>query len=275
MACNRATHKLYHTRQLSLTGILSMRLDGEAAIVTGAASGIGWATVARFLEEGARVCLFDLQEEKASGLIADLTADQRKRAAFYTTDVSDEASVTSSVASAAAQMGTVTILVNCAAAQTPATTVEHLPLEEWSRAFSVNVTGSFLASKAVIPFMHTAGRGSIIHVASQLGSVAMPGFSAYCATKGAILQLCKTMALDHASDNIRVNSVSPGATLTERLRNRFGSDDAAFDALGADYPMGRLAQPHEIANGILYLASEEAGFMTGSDLVIDGGYLAR
>lgn len=252
-----------------------MRLKNETAIITGAASGIGWATARRFLTEGARVSLLDIQLDRALALVSELPAEQQQNAACYPVDVSEAAAVQRAVTEAAETMGSVTILVNCAAAQTPASSVEHLPLEAWTRAFAINVTGSFLASKAAIPFMRRHGRGSIIHIASQLGSVAMPGFSAYCATKGAILQLTKTMALDHASDNIRVNSVSPGATLTERLRNRFGSDEGAFDALGAGYPMGRLAQADEIANGIVYLASSEASFMTGSDLLIDGGYLAQ
>ena len=252
-----------------------MRLKNQTAIVTGAASGIGWASVVRFLEEGADVAVFDLQKEKAIELINSLPDDLQHKTSYHHCDVADENSIANAVGEAAKKLGSITLLVNCAAAQTPAHTVEHLPLDEWTRAFAVNVTGSFLTSKYAIPFMRNAGGGSIINIASQLGSVAMPGFSAYCATKGAILQLTKTMALDHADDNIRVNSVSPGATLTERLRTRFGSDEGAFDALGSGYPMRRLAQAEEIANGIVYLASTEASFVTGTDLVIDGGYLAQ
>lgn len=257
-----------------------MRLSDKTAIVTGAASGIGWATTEIFLREGARVCLFDQNPERARALLRThtqkMSADQLEQVTeVYQVDVSDSDSVVGAVDAAYSRFGNPDILVNCAATQTPAATVEALPLEEWNKAFAINVTGTFLMSKAVITLMRTNGSGSIIHIASQLGSVAMPGFSAYCATKGALLQLTKTMALDHAADGIRVNSLSPGATLTERLRTRFGSDKGAFEALGAGYPMGRLGTPEEIANGAVFLASDESSFVTGSDLVIDGGYLAQ
>ncbi|MFK7891486.1 MAG: SDR family NAD(P)-dependent oxidoreductase [Granulosicoccus sp.] len=257
-----------------------MRLNGKTAIVTGAASGIGWASTVAFLREGAKVCLLDQDTSRAQELLSDFSGEfsshnLKELTAVITVDVSNPESVVAAVASAHTRFGKPEILVNCAAAQTPAATVADLALEEWCKAFNINVTGAFLMSKAVIPLMQANGRGSVIHIASQLGSVAMAGFSAYCATKGAILQLTKTMALDHAADGIRVNSLSPGATLTERLRTRFGSDEGAFDALGAGYPMGRLGTPDEIANGAVFLASDESSFVTGSDLLIDGGYLAQ
>lgn len=252
-----------------------MRLCGKHAIITGAASGIGWATTTCFLEQGASVSLFDINQAQALALIETLPDAHAPNTAAWQVDVSLEAEVAIATGACIKHFGAPDILVNCAATQTPAATIDELDPADWSAAFDVNVTGTFLVSRAVIPSMRDNGGGSVIHVASQLGSVGMRGFSAYCATKGAILQLCKVMALDHAEQNIRVNCVSPGATLTERLRNRFGSDSASFDALGAGYPLGRLAEPDEIANGILYLASDEASFVTGSDLLIDGGYLAQ
>ncbi len=257
-----------------------MRLSEKTAIVTGAASGIGWATTEAFLREGAKVCLLDQNPERAHELLRSYAQTTSPGKLGHITevchvDVSDAASVTNAVDAAHSRFGNPNILVNCAAAQTPAATVEALALEDWNKAFSINVTGTFLMSKAVITLMRENGSGSIIHIASQLGSVALPGFSAYCATKGAILQLTKTMALDHAAEGIRVNSLSPGATLTERLRTRFGSDEGAFKALGAGYPMGRLGTPEEIANGAVFLASDESSFVTGSDLLMDGGYLAQ
>jgi NAD(P)-dependent dehydrogenase (short-subunit alcohol dehydrogenase family) len=252
-----------------------MRLQDKTAIVTGAASGIGWATVQSFLAEGARVSLFDVNAARAQQLVDTLPDAQRPRTSIHTVNVADEAAVSEACEAAVTAFGDTQILINCAATQTPAATIDQLSPQDWNEALNVNLTGTFLVSRAVIPAMRRAGGGAIVHTASQLGSVAMPGFSAYCATKGAILQLTKAMALDHARDNIRVNSISPGATLTERLRTRFGSDQGAFDALGAGYPMGRLAEAGEVAAGILYLASDEASFVNGTELVIDGGYLAQ
>ena len=257
-----------------------MRLNGKTTIITGAASGIGWASAEAFLREGAKVCLLDQYPERARELLRSLAhrkaIDHLEQCAdVFEVDVSDPDSVAEAVDAAHSRFGKPNVLVNCAATQTPAATVETLPIEEWHKAFAINVTGTFLMSKAVIPLMRINSSGSIIHIASQLGSVAMPGFSAYCATKGALLQLTKSMALDHAADGIRVNSLSPGATLTERLQTRFGSDKGAFEALGSGYPMGRLGTPEEIANGAVFLASDESSFVTGSDLLIDGGYLAQ
>lgn len=252
-----------------------MRLANKTTIVTGAASGIGWATTQCFVREGACVSLFDLNATRAQSLVETLADAHRSRVSVHTVDVSDATSVAAACTAAIDQFGDTDILVNCAATQTPAACIDQLSLQDWNEALAVNLTGTFLVSRAVLPSMRRQGGGAIVHTASQLGSVAMPGFSAYCATKGAILQLTKTMALDHAKDNIRVNSVSPGATLTERLRSRFGSDQAAFDALGAGYPMGRLAEANEIAAGILYLASDDASFVNGTELVIDVGYLAQ
>jgi len=252
-----------------------MRLSGKHAIITGAASGIGWATAECFLHQGATVSLFDINKPRSLTLIGSLPKERALKSAAWEVDVSSQDQVETAIADSREQFGAADILVNCAATQTPAATIDALDPSDWADAFATNVTGTFLVSRAVIPMMREHGGGSIIHVASQLGSVGMRGFAAYCATKGAILQLSKVMALDHAEDNIRVNSVSPGATLTERLRTRFGSDSASFDALGSGYPLGRLAQASEIAKGILYLACDDASFVTGSDLLIDGGYLAQ
>lgn len=251
-----------------------MRLQNKTAIVTGAASGIGWAIAAEFLRQGANVSLLDSNPMGAQERLNHLP-DRTKQALVVGVDISDESSVHAAVNLAESHFGNTNILVNCAATQTPAATIEELPIAAWTEAFAINVTGTFLVSRTVLPSMRAAGGGAIIHIASQLGSVGLPGFSAYCATKGALLQLTKTMALDHAGDNIRVNSLSPGATLTERLRTRYGTDEAAIEALGAGYPLGRLGKAEEIANAAVFLASDEASFVTGTDLVVDGGYLAR
>lgn len=251
-----------------------MRLQDRVAIVTGAGSGIGLAIAKAYLNEGACVGFADANADSVHEAVQSLEGHTESACAFKI-DVSKEDSVNAGVEAMHARFGNTSILVNCAAAQTAPATVIQIPVSEWHKAFAVNVTGAFLMSRAVLPQMQANGGGVIIHIASQLGSVGVPGLSAYCATKGAVLQLTKTMALDHAADNIRVNSLSPGATLTERLRQRYGTDEAASNALKEKYAMGRLGQPEEIASSAVFLASDESSFMTGADLIVDGGYLAQ
>jgi NAD(P)-dependent dehydrogenase (short-subunit alcohol dehydrogenase family) len=251
-----------------------MRLLNRIAIVTGAASGIGLAIAKEFLNQGASVALSDTNVSALDAAVKSL-AQPTKSVKAFEIDVSDESSVTAGVNAVQASFGNACILVNCAAAQTDPATITQIPIDDWNKAFAINVTGAFLMSRAVLPQMQAKGQGVIIHIASQLGSVGVPGLSAYCATKGALLQLTKTMALDHAKDNIRVNSLSPGATLTERLRKRYGTDEAASEALKAKYALGRLGTAEEIAKSAVFLASDDSSFMTGTDLVVDGGYLAQ
>jgi NAD(P)-dependent dehydrogenase (short-subunit alcohol dehydrogenase family) len=150
-----------------------------------------------------------------------------------------------------------------------------LPLAEWDRALRINLTGVFLVCRAVLPSMLRTGGGVIINVASQLGSVAIPNSAVYCATKGGVLQLTRALALDHAGDGVRVNSLSPGAVLTPRLTGLYGSGEKAEAELSPKHPIGRIGRPEEIAGAAVFLASSDATFMTGSDLVVDGGYLAQ
>lgn len=239
-------------------------LRGKAAIVTGAARGIGAAIAARFADEGARVAAFDLNPPTPTenGLSARV-------------DVADEVSVDNGVSEAVEAFGRIDILVNCAAADGIRGAVTEMTLADWNRALAVNLTGAFLMSRAVIPYMEATDGGSIIHVASQLGSVAVPANPVYCASKGGLIQLARAMALDHATAGIRVNALSPGAVLTERLIGVYGSETAVRDALTAKYPLGRIGMPDDLTGAAVFLASEEARFMTGADLVVDGGYLAQ
>ena len=165
------------------------------------------------------------------------------------------------------------MLVNAAALRDPTATVTDLDLAAWNRVFAVNVAGAFLMSRWAIPHMVAAGGGSIIHIASQLGTVGTPGRVAYCATKGALITMAKAMAADHAAQNIRVNTLSPGAVETERML-RFGSMEKAREVLGSKHLMNRLGLPEEIAAAALFLASDASSFMTGADLRVDGGYNA-
>jgi len=238
------------------------RLTGKTALVTGAARGIGAAIADRFAAEGARVARLDLSSCAGN----DLT---------LTADISDEASVVQAVAQTRKEFGRIDILVNNAASSNSQTPIGDLSLAEWRRTIDVNLTGTFLLSRAVIGVMRDTGGGVIINIASQLGSVAVQGRAAYCASKGGILQLTRAIALDHAADNIRANSLSPGAVMTERLTTLYGSEDAVNAALADRHPIGHIGAPSDVAGAAVFLASDDARFMTGSDLVVDGGYLAQ
>ena len=189
-------------------------------------------------------------------------------------DVGNETDVEVAAKAILGKFSAIHILVNGAAGYDPNGTVLDLTLSEWNRVFAVNVGGAFLMSRAILPAMIAAGGGSIIHIASQLGSVAASRRAAYCATKGALIQLAKAMATDHAAQNIRVNTLSPGAVETERLVKRFGDMETARRTAGPKHLLQRLGQPEEIALAAVFLASDASSFMTGADLLVDGGYNA-
>ena len=237
-------------------------LDGRVAVVTGAAGGIGAAICAAFAAAGALVAGIDLQALEGLAEMA------------LAADVSSEAETLAAVGAVVARWGAVHVLVNGAAPYDPAGTVLELPPAEWERVFAVQVRGAYLMSRAVLPSMIGAGGGSIIHIASQMGRVGSPGRPAYCAAKGALIQLAKVMALDHAAQGVRVNALSPGAVETGRMLYRHGTMEAARAASVPLHPIGRLGRPEEIGEAALFLASGASSFMTGADLVVDGGYTA-
>ncbi len=246
------------------------RLAGKTAVVTGAGRGLGRAIAERLAAEGAQVAVLDVDGEAAATTAADIPG-----AVALTCDVADADAAARAVAAAEARFGGLDAAVNCAAALTPSGTVETLPLDAWRHALAVDLTGAFLVSRAAVPALRRRGGGAIVNVASTFAQVATPGAVAYCAAKGGLLQLTRAMALDHAAEGIRVNSLSPGAVLTERLADLYGSSDAAAAALTPNYPAGRLADVVEVAAAAAFLVSDEAPFMTGADLVVDGGYTAR
>ncbi len=249
------------------------RLDGKPAIVVGAALGIGRAIAEIFGTAGAYVACLDVDEKGAADTAAHIAGSGGK-AMSHRCDVTSEASIAEAVTAAVAAHGAPRVLVNGAAMREPTGTIVELSPADWNRAVAINFTGAYLMSRAVIPAMAKAGGGSIIHIASQMGRVGAPGRGVYCATKGALIQLAKVMAVDHAADNIRVNTLSPGAIETPRISFRAGSMEAARAHSVPKHPIGRLGQPEEIARGALYLASDASSFMTGSDLLIDGAYTA-
>jgi NAD(P)-dependent dehydrogenase (short-subunit alcohol dehydrogenase family) len=238
-------------------------LQGKGAIITGAAGGIGSAIATAFKDAGAKVACVDLAVDKiGSGFLA------------LKCDVSSESDTRAAVEQAAKEFGGLHVLVNAAAMRDPTATVTDLDLPAWNRVFAVNVGGAYLMSRWTVPHMARAGGGSIIHIASQLGTVGTPGRVAYCATKGALITMAKAMASDHAGQGIRVNTLSPGAVETERMILRFGEMQKAREALGPKHLLNRLAFPEEIAAAALFLASDASSFMTGADLRVDGGYNA-
>ena len=248
-------------------------LHGKNAVVTGAGTGIGRAIALAFAEAGAQVACIDLNE-KAAQETAGLVRDRGQSGIAVRCDVSSEDDVTAAATSVLAAFPAIHVLVNGAAGHDPNGTVLELSLTDWNRVMAVNVGGAFLVSRAFLPAMIAAGGGSIIHVASQMGSVAAPRRAVYCTSKGALIQLAKAMATDHAAQNIRVNTLSPGAVETERLVRRFGDMETARRTAGPKHLLGRLGQPDEIAAAAVFLASDASRFMTGADLLVDGGYNA-
>lgn len=251
----------------------SFRLDGKTAFVVGAGSGIGRAIALAFGDAGAAVACLDVGEALAKET-AEMIAKAGGKAFAHYCDVASEVKVNEAADAAIAAVGAPTVLVNGAAIREPTGTILEVGPDWWNQVIAVNFTGAYLMSRRVIPHMAKAGGGSIIHIASQMGRVGSPGRAIYCSTKGALIQLAKAMALDHAKDNIRVNTLSPGAIETGRISFRAGSMEAARAASVPKHPIGRLGRVDEIAKAALYLASDASSFMTGSDLLIDGGYTA-
>lgn len=243
-------------------------LSGKLAVVTGAASGIGAAIAEGFAAKGARVALLDMNLDAAGARAAALP-----EARAFACDVTDPASIARAVAEVRAAMGEIDILVNSAGI------VDLAPAEEladsaWSRTIAVNLTGSFLMAREVGRAMIAAGRGGrIVNLASQAGSVAIEGHVAYCASKFGIIGVTKTLALEWGRHGITVNSISPTVVLTELGRKAW--DGPKGEAMKAQIPAGRFAEPHEIAAAAVFLASDEAAMINGADLLVDGGYTVR
>ncbi len=250
-----------------------MRLAGKVALVSGGARGMGAAEARLFAREGARVVIGDVLEAEGKAVEADVNA-KGGEAVFVRLDVTREADWERAVAAALARFDGLHVLVNNAGVSA-ASRIEDTTVEAWDRVMDVNAKGVFLGTKAVIPAMRRAGGGSIVNISSQLGLVGMDDSSPqYQASKGAVRLLTKTTALQYARDGIRANSVHPGPIVTPMTERR-RADPAQYQRMLGRIPLGRYGEPDEVAYGVLYLASDESAFVTGSELVIDGGWTAQ
>ncbi len=253
------------------------RLNGKVAVVTGGADGIGRATCDVFSREGAAVVIADVNVEQGQAL-ARAIASRGGRALFVETDVADEAAVARMVAQAVKAFAKIDILVKNAAVFVLRGI--DATVEEWRKILDVNVIGVSLVSKHVVPQIRKAGGGAIVNLGSISSFIAQPQFVTYNATKAAIATMTRCMALDLAPDKIRVNAVCPGTVWTqivERITREKGMDRKAADAdpeLGGASMLKRIAEPEEIARAILFLASDDASYVTGAHLMVDGGYTA-
>jgi 2-keto-3-deoxy-L-fuconate dehydrogenase len=238
------------------------RFEGRRALVTGAGSGIGEAVARALHAEGAEVVLADAAGERVQALAAELGS----RTQALTLDVRDEHAV-------AGAMGGLDVLANVAGVGST-TNAPDTPLEVWENVFAVNTRGTFLCCKHAIPGMIERGGGAIVNMASVAGLVGLPNRAAYCASKGAVIALTRALAIDHVRQGIRVNAVCPGTVDSPWVRRLVEEAGESLDALRARQPMGRLGATDEVAQAVLYLASDAAAFVTGSELVIDGGLTA-
>jgi len=255
-----------------------LRFEGKVAVVTGGGSGIGRATCLRFAEEGAAVAVAEIDEARGKS-VADEISRQGGKALFVRTNVADESSIKAAVSQIAVTFGRIDVLVNNAAVFVLKGI--DASVEEWRKILDINVMGPSLVAKHVVPEMRKTGSGAIVNLASISSFIAQPQFVTYNTTKTAILGMTRCMALDLAPDNIRVNAVCPGTVWTPivmELTAKEGLDRQAADAdpkWGGSHMIKRIADPREIANAILFLASADASFVTAESLMVDGGYIAQ
>ena len=253
------------------------RVAGEVALVTGAALGIGRACAKHLAANGAAVAVTDLLENEGRSVVEEICKSGGE-ASFWRLDVSNEEMVRAVIDGAASKYGKLTVLVNNAGISGVNKPTHEITSEEWDRLMAVNVKGVFFCTKHAVPHMVRAGKGSIINLSSIYGLVGAPDVPPYHASKGAVRMMSKTDALIYASKGIRVNSVHPGfiwTPMVEEFLKSQGDVEVGRKATDSLHPLGHMGDVDDIAFGVLYLASDESKFVTGTELVIDGGYTAR
>ncbi|MFS0780559.1 SDR family NAD(P)-dependent oxidoreductase [Bacillus sp. 1P06AnD] len=245
------------------------RLENKVAIITGAASGMGAEEAKIFAREGAKVIATDVQENKLNELIAEINQEGGEAIAI-THNVASEEEWKRVIAKALQQYGKIDILVNNAGVATPKT-ISNMEMDEWNRIMNINLNGCVIGMKYVIPEMKKNGSGSVINISSIGGIVGMAGTSPYTASKGALRSLTKAAAVEFGKDSIRVNSVHPGIIVTPMTKDTMKDSDMYYSTFTQ---LPYFGEPADVANGVLFLASDESKFMTGSEMVIDGGWTA-
>lgn len=248
-----------------------MGIKNRVALVTGATSGIGRAIALTFADAGAKVVATGRNMSEGTSLLTEMRKLSGQDHFFVPADVSKHAEIKNVVDTALGEYGTIDILINNAGIA-PQGTVETLTEELWDQVFAVNVRSIFLFSKYVVPIMRKNGGGSIVNIGSTAGTVGARNLHAYSASKGAVIQLSKSMAAEYGKDRIRVNALCPGGTLTAMMEELEGKE--GLQKFAALFPLGRLARPEEIAQVALFLAGDEASFVTGAVILADGGFTA-
>ncbi|MFS1514260.1 SDR family NAD(P)-dependent oxidoreductase [Chengkuizengella sp. SCS-71B] len=248
------------------------RLDGKVAIITGSASGMGKTEVFLFAEEGAKVVVTDILEDKVKDIVSEVNTNGGEAIGFYH-DVTSEKDWVRVVKDTIEQFGKIDILVNNAGIVNAASLLED-SVEQWQKTVDVNLTGTFLGMKHVIPNMIENNGGSIINISSITGLSGGLGGNSYSASKGAVRILSKGAAIDYAKQNIRVNSVHPGFIQTQMLENLISNKAIKKMFMGLT-PLPRFGKPDDVARSVLFLASDESAYITGIELPVDGGYSAK
>ena len=253
---------------------MKKRFDGKCVLVTGAGAGIGHATALAFAGEGARLVVSDVDESSGRATVDAAVREHGVEAEFVRADVSRAADCAAMVERAVARFGRLDVAFNNAGINIKAVPIADVDEAAWNRLLGVNLTGVFLCMKHEIAAMKRSGGGVIINTASVGGVIGTAGVTAYCASKHGVIGLTKSAALDHIRDGIRINAVCPGGTRTAMLEEWF-KDPEVERVATAGTPIGRMADPAEIARAVLFLASDESSFMVGHALVADGGLTAQ